>query len=215
MVLVAERGNPRYREFNRRTTYVQELFAFSLPRIETSAHFKIFLVALADHGSAAVWRDNGEVAHLERPFDFDAFWVGTEEVRREMALEFILSGCLEVAKRMGWPMEAFEAARDEVIRREFRLEDRVGKPVTSSGGRTAELWYRSGPVKADVEIRVSGPISLEEVVIPVAETDPHSFKYTRYLGHLKWVADNQIELRMKGDRRQLFEVPDAGGAATK
>ncbi|MGQ0597926.1 hypothetical protein [Aquabacterium sp.] len=155
--------------------------------------------------------DTVYICHVQ--FDFDLFKRGTYEARCEMLLSTLHTGMLRLCEALHLDKAVFEQAHDAVRACHFVYRYRKGKPVLNKkADLSAELGILSTPASERVVAYVSRISSAEDcgTVTFIEDAQPDLHFQARYLGKLKWLSADVLQLTPKDPSLAPIEGPLSG-----
>ncbi len=157
--------------------------------------------------------DNVYICHVQ--FDFDLFQRSTYEARCDMLLSTLHAGMLRLCEALHLDQRLFEQAHEAVRACHFVYRYRKGKPVLNKqADLSAELGILSTPASEWVVAYVSRISSAEDrgTVKFVEQAQPDLHFQARYLGKLKWLSADVLQLTPKDGSLPPIEARLSGAA---
>jgi hypothetical protein len=136
------------------------------------------------------------------------FLDASDSIKPQIALDWLASGAVEIAKAHDWPIKPFQDAAAAVIEANF-----VNKWTWK-----INFWNKSRTLSCDIEIehalhevRIAAIFKNSDGLLvgksPFCSTSPSEFAFVPLLGKVRWLEDRQVELASKdGKHRWLCSL---------
>jgi len=147
------------------------------------------------------------VAVIHKPFDFSVYETSGRRPRKQMVLDFLHDGLVELAEHKGWPTDAFKSAREKVIEDGFRCVGGGTKAVVSPNeGRTAQVAWEFDVDRIVLEVLVWEADGTGHR-IRFDELRPGGLFLYEALGELVWQGNRKVKVRNRcGDSVRVVNV---------
>jgi hypothetical protein len=189
------------------TNFLEVLYLDYLPKVETKGVSKVVLrpCRKAPEKRLEVVLRNPIVLQISKIFDFDAYWNAGKAERKQIALDFLQDGLLEVAESEGWSKEPFQQAYKKVLDQKLVNYRPWGKLKTSPTRKyKSQVWcnYDSDCAEIFLVLFQNGEIVCKKLVTTVL---PGDVWIRGAIGELQWVSAGKVKLTSR-DELQSWEI---------
>ena len=189
------------------TNFLEILYLDSLPKVETYGVPKVTIKPcerLAKSRLDVVLR-NPEILQLSKPFNFDAYWKSDKETRKQIALDFLQEGLLQVAKIRGWDAKPFREAYKTVLAKKFVNYRPWSKAVISPDRKyKAQVWCNYDSDRAEIFVVIFHHREVHTKTL-AAVVQPGDVWIREVDGKLEWISQNEVKL-VSRDGKKSWKV---------
>jgi hypothetical protein len=198
----ASRKHHLYQEFTRSVQCITDLYLNCLGKVQTGTVAKVLIHCCMNESELLPTRAPLDVALTYTVFPFDEYWHENECGRKQMALDALHNGTLNVARVLNWSQEPFERAYQLAVAGDLKNVRYWGKPKFNS--------QRSYKVILVSEFDTFG-IHLFAVILDRLDHEitrltidhflPHSTYLYNAIGKFEWVDNQTIKLYARDGKR--------------
>jgi len=150
--------------------------------------------------------DLKNIIHIDVPFDFPVYMKSTLEQKQTMVMELLELSFDFICKEKQWDLAVFSEALKTIRQENFQHKFMFGKKTKNTKRDQAYLWLEQDINNMMIYIRVE-PKSDQKKVLLVQKTYPSAFDYVRFLGKLKWIDDQHLELSTHSEKT-IYSMSD-------
>ena len=138
--------------------------------------------------------DLRNIIDIDVPFDFPTYTKSTIEQKQTMVLALLEFAFDYICKAKQWDFTVFKEAMDTIKRENFENKFMFGKKTFNSKRDQAYIWLEQDINSMMIYIRVQMKNGQRKDLL-IQKSFPSMFDYDRFLGKLKWIDDQSLELR--------------------
>lgn len=181
--------------FRRRTRCVTALFERLFDTASVDAPGWKLLVECVPEVHRSQFRNLEGVLTLQLAADPGAFSCVSEFGQKELALNWLIGGALELARQVGWSREPFLEAALRIKNLEYRNERWLGRPKWSpSRNLRADVWCVHEPARFRAWLVVVDAGDEEVARKLVVDDLPDEFVFAPALGTVRWDSKTRVAL---------------------
>lgn len=189
---------PKRISFRRRTRCVSALFERAFPAASVDAPGWKVLVECVPTVRRAGYRNLEGALTLEVVANSTAFESESDLNQKKLALDWLVSGALELARQLGWSPEPFLEAAREVKRLEYKNERWLERAKWSPSRKLrADVWCVHEPSQFRAWLVVMDADGGEVVRELVVDDIPDEFIFAPVLGSVRWDSNTRVSLLNK------------------
>lgn len=187
--------------FRLETRCITALYERFLGKFITNGCWKV-LIECVESISNSHHRDLLGVFTIEILFNIDDYFNASDSDKKRIALEALKIGVDKIILELGWERERFDEAYYKIIENNFDNQWIWKRPIKSPDKRyIAEVFCRHGMYSFDISIIIKTHNGEKYKCERIITEKPDEFYFMEYLGRLKWISSNEVELKSKGGEK--------------
>jgi len=142
---------------------------------------------------------------IEYFLDYKAFFLKSDYEKKEITLNILRESINKIVSLKGWDSGQFHGVFDKIVELDYKNSWIWGKKVKSVDKiHTAEVYLEHKVNEIDIYICIRDKkdrIIGKKLILTEL---PHEFSYSKHLGKLVWISENEVQLNNKnGDKAGL------------
>jgi len=183
------------KDFSSQTRCISSFFSRIIGSIDTKDCKKLLIKCVPEVQGNKVMTYSGGFCDVQIQFDYDSFVVFDDLAKKKATLELLMEGIRTVAKDKGWDMEPFESTYNKIVEAGYINEWFLPKSAKSPDKKAvARVFLQHEVSEINISIIVIDKKGNEIFRQKVISELPDEWYYTKHLGELKWVSENEIVL---------------------
>lgn len=176
------------------TNFLEVLYLDCLPKVETEGIAKVVIHPCQSvDGDPLKLINNPDVIQFSKEFDFELYERSDKQAKKRIALEFLHSSLMEVARLKKWDSQPFLNAYHGVLAKNLVCERSWGKAVAGPKRIKAVPWCHYDSDKAAIYIAFFKGAKLIGKVW-VTDAKPGDVWINQAVGKLEWESERDVKL---------------------
>lgn len=195
------------RSFRLETRCISAMFERIFGKMTTEDCWKILIECVEQVKEERVINLSG-VYTVQVKFNYESFLSKNEYQKKQMTLSTLMEGIRVIARIKGWNLEPFEIVYSKICEVDY-INEWIWKKTVKSVDKqfSAELLMQHDVKSMDISILIKDKIGTEISRKKVISELPDEFAYSKHLGELKWISNNEVALtNKKGDTKWSLEL---------
>ena len=199
------------RMFRLETRCMTAMFERLFEKMKTEDCWKILIECVETINSESIKNLSG-VYCVQVKLEHNRFTSSDDLAKKQMTLDMLMQGIRIIAREKDWSVEPFETVCLKMRERDLENDWIWKKPIKSPNKKyIAELLCRHMVKTIDIYIVLKDKTGNEILREKIISELPDEFVYTKLLGELKWISENEVVLvNKKGDNRWSVKLGDEG-----